>query len=84
MKKIRITITMTEEEAAWLEQICFIEEELPWQKFINRVGKTVRRARHAFQQSVQADEGDSYPPVYVFSVRDLSTKKADTKPALHR
>lgn len=53
MKKIRVTITMTEEEAEWLEQICFIEDELPWQKFINRVGKTVRRARHAFQQSVQ-------------------------------
>lgn len=47
---------MTEEEAEWLEQICFIEDELPWQKFINRVGKTVRRARHAFQHSVQADE----------------------------
>ena len=31
-----------------------------------------------------ADEGDSQPPIYVFSVRDLSTKKADTKPALHR
>lgn len=57
MKKIRVTITMTEEEAEWLEQICFIEDELPWQKFINRVGKTVRRARHAFQQSVQSDGG---------------------------
>lgn len=31
-----------------------------------------------------ADEGDSQPPIHVFSVRDLSTKKADTKPALHR
>jgi hypothetical protein len=51
MKKIRVTITMTEEEAEWLEQICFIEDDFPWQKFINRVGKTVRRARHAFQQS---------------------------------
>jgi len=48
---------MTEEEAEWLEQICFIEDELPWQKFINRVGKTVRRARHAFQQSAQSDGG---------------------------
>ena len=41
-------------------------------------------SQYAAQQSVQADEGDSHPPVYVFSVRDLSTKKADTKPALHR
>lgn len=31
-----------------------------------------------------ADEGDSPPPIYIFSVRDLSTKKADSKPALHR
>ena len=42
-------------------------------------------SQYAAQQSVHlTDEGDSHPPVYVFSVRDLSTKKADTKPALHR
>ena len=75
---------MTEQEAEWLEQACFVEEDFPHSKFLNRVSRVARRARHAFQQSVQADEGDSHPPVYVFSVRDLSTKKADTKPALHR
>lgn len=57
MKKIRITITMTEEEATWLEQVCFIEEEMPWTKFINRVGKTARKARHAFQHRVQRTAG---------------------------
>ena len=53
MKKIKITITMTEQEAEWLEQACFIEEEAPHSKFLNRVSRLARRARHAFQQSVQ-------------------------------
>lgn len=57
MKKIKITITMTEQEAEWLEQACFIEEEeVPHSKFLNRVSRLARRARHAFQQSVQSDE----------------------------
>jgi hypothetical protein len=57
MKKIRITITMTEQEAEWLEQACFIEEEYPHSKFLNRVSRLARRARHAFQQSVQRTAG---------------------------
>lgn len=56
MKKIRITITMTEQEAEWLEQACFIEDDYPHSKFLNRVSNVARRARHAFQQSVQSDE----------------------------
>lgn len=47
---------MTEQEAEWLEQACFIEEDCPHSKFLNRVSRLARRARHAFQQSVQADE----------------------------
>ena len=57
MKKIKITITMTEQEAEWLEQACFIEEDYPHSKFLNRVSRLARRARHAFQQSVQSDGG---------------------------
>jgi hypothetical protein len=53
MKKIRITLTMTEQEAEWLEQACFVEEDYPHSKFLNRVSQVARRARHAFQQSVQ-------------------------------
>ena len=53
MKNIRITITMTEQEAEWLEQACFIEEEFEHSKFLNHVSNLARRARHAFQQSVQ-------------------------------
>ena len=53
MKKIRITITMTEQEAEWLEQACFIEEDYPHSKFLNHVSRLARRARHAFQHSVQ-------------------------------
>ena len=56
MKKIKITITMTEQEAEWLEQACFVEEDFPHSKFLNRVSRVARRARHAFQQSVQSDE----------------------------
>lgn len=56
MKKIKITITMTEQEAEWLEQACFVEDDFPHSKFLNRVSRVARRARHAFQQSVQADE----------------------------
>ena len=59
MKKIKITITMTEQEAEWLEQACFIEEEAPHSKFLNRVSRLARRARHAFQQSVQSDAGQA-------------------------
>ena len=55
MKKIKITITMTEQEAEWLEQACFVEEDFPHSKFLNRVSRVARRARHAFQQSVQTD-----------------------------
>ena len=44
---------MTEQEAEWLEQACFIEEEAPHSKFLNRVSRLARRARNAFQQSVQ-------------------------------
>lgn len=44
---------MTEQEAEWLEQACFIEEDYPHSKFLNRVSRVARRARHAFQQSVQ-------------------------------
>jgi len=53
MKKIKITITMTEQEAEWLEQACFIEDDYPHSKFLNRVSRLARRARHAFQQNVQ-------------------------------
>jgi len=52
MKKIRITITMTEQEAEWLEQACLVEEEFPHSKFLNHVSNVARKARHAFQQSV--------------------------------
>ena len=48
-KKIKITLTMTEQEAEWLEQFCFVEDEFAWTKFINRIGKTVRIAREKFQ-----------------------------------
>ena len=44
---------MTEQEAEWLEQACFIEDDYPHSKFLNRVSRLARRARHAFQQSVQ-------------------------------
>ena len=46
---------MTEQEAEWLEQACFVEEDFPHSKFLNRVSRVARRARHAFQQSVQSD-----------------------------
>jgi hypothetical protein len=57
MKKIRITLTMTEQEAEWLEQACFVEEDYPHSKFLNHVSNVARRARHAFQQSVQRTAG---------------------------
>ena len=52
---------MTEQEAEWLEQACFVEEDFPHSKFLNRVSRVARRARHAFQQSVQADGADICP-----------------------
>jgi hypothetical protein len=57
MKKIRITLTMTEQEAEWLEQACFVEEEYPHSKFLNHVSQVARRARHAFQHGVHPTDG---------------------------
>ena len=68
MKNIRITITMTEKEAEWLEQACFVEEDFEHSKFLNHVSNLARRARHAFQQSVQRTAGD--PPEIVVGVVD--------------
>lgn len=48
MKKIKITITMTEEEARWLEQLLFIEDDYAWSKFFRRIANVIRRAINAF------------------------------------
>lgn len=43
--KIKIQITMTDEEAMWLEQLLFMEEETPHRRFFMRVRDVVDRAR---------------------------------------
>ena len=57
-KKIKITLTMTEQEAEWFEQFCFVEDEFAWTKFINRIGKIVRIAREKFQLESEQEGND--------------------------
>jgi len=81
MKKVKITITMTEQEAEWLEQACFVEEDFPHSKFLNRVSRVARRARHAFQQSVYSDAGKSAASTSLSNTSAESTSQTETKPA---
>jgi hypothetical protein len=45
MGKIRITLTMTDEEAEWLWNLLVVEEDYPWTKFFMRLRGVIDRAR---------------------------------------
>lgn len=62
MEKIKIQLTMTDEEAWWLEQMLFSDcEEAPHFKFFLRIAAVVHRARERHPSQLAADPACTCP-----------------------
>lgn len=59
-EKIKISITMTLEEANWLFELLLIEEDFPWAPFFDRVRNTVNKGMNRYIENFSLSDEERW------------------------